>query len=896
MATAEEILAAAFASEAIVVDLANRTLTIPSTLTHIGVESDDDVFKVPFMLPRYYGDIDFAEFDININYLNAHGQGDVYDVTDAAIGEDTIEFSWLVGRYAAAYAGVVTFSVCLKKYNSEDASIVDQEFNTEPAILTVKKGLETDEAVVEAHADVIAKLCDYINNMNVRITRLEEFVGFGENYGNSKIEFIDGVLIISPGGPSMEDDTNQDGSGSTTPSDPVNPPSGSEDEEEVAYALFGKFVMDETVELPSETMSFVNVNMKTGENYGISMTKITVSNNGIEYVISGSKKKVAGSDGIWLEDGYRYIDFGDGVTVDEAFYNWFNAYSGVYEEPDLPDTYSLFISGGYGVSVYTNGNDSKAMSVTGDLIECRGLYKFKFTSDNVDFYFRSGYYNEPGQIISIEPDADGWYAITQVTTVVVTAGGENSRRVYNYLTNCTTNNTAKSVMLDAPYTAQISPNDGCYIDSVTITMNGINVTNDVYANGTIDIPAVTGDISISISAVAFVGNKYKIDVLSPGASFVYINLDDATPISIAQGQTEIHGVAKIKFAGANISSCSFTAGSQSWADGNPLVLTPNEDGWYTLYQDCSVAVTIRSNVTPDANILYGRWTFNEEVALPEKLVTVKGAEIYTGDGYGTEITMITAQAGVGLIYSNEDTQTQAYAISADGEWNEVSYRSVDFGNLGEVVDDEFYSWFTANAVAGGLEYVSVTKDLTNMVITNSDSSAAVGYPYTAMVTADVTVVYPEDVSVELMVKVVMDGVDVTSEVYSMGVISIPKVTGAITITAIAAIRYYLKDWWTLNKVVDVTSGITISNDGKFNALTGYDYTEHVVGINLWSTDMIYWMGPDGTRKVVGSVDGTEGTFSSSKYQFLYFGTDGYEVDAYTYNWFLENAVKGEPGG
>lgn len=890
MATAEEILAAAFESEAITVDWGSRTLIVPSTLVHLGVESDDDVLIVPFIMPRYYGSLDLAGFEININYTNANGDDDVYDdPEDIFVDEEEISFKWRVGRFATMSSGPVEFSLCLKKYNTEDSSIVDKELNTQPVDIIVLKGKETIKAVVQKHPEIIAKLCDYINGLNVRITRLEKFIGLGENYGDSKIEFIDGVIIISPGGPSIgggegsEDsgDSSEGGSGGGT-NDP---------EEVISYNLFGKWVFNENIYMPDTAVSLTNTGMKTGSNFGISVTKLTASSTGIVYVMSGSKKTVAGSDGVWLEGGYRYIDFGaDGVKVDELLHNWFVTNAVEYVDEEIGETYRLYITGGYGVSIYTNGSEDTPLHVTADTVECRGIYKFKFASDNVDCYFKSGAVtDEGGEVISLEIDSDGWHILTQNTTVVVTAGGENSRRVNNYLTNATTSNLAKSVMLDAPYKAHISPNSGCYIDTVVITMNGVDVTSEVYANGDINIPAVTGDISISVVAVAFIGNKYQLEVLSPVASFVYINLDEATPVAINVGDTVLNGVAKIKFAGANISGAAFFV----WSDGASVSidLKADENGWYTLTRDICVSLEGRSNVDPDANILYGKWTFNEQIELPEEQVTLMGGQIFSGSGYGETISAIAAQAGTGVVFGNAENDSSIRVVDGEGLWIDQRYRSVDLGNAGEVMDDAFYRWFITNATEGGQEFVTVTSNLTNCTLSNSDKFAIKGKTYGAILQA------PTDGKEYKLgsVKIVMNGVNVTATSYSAGIISISEVTGNIEITANYDIVYKLSGKWLMNETLDCTSGATLNDDG-FTAMTGTDYSTRIEGIVFWMTGGHYWLyngdNADPTRIQVADATTTPYIkFSDSRWRYLDFGTDGVAVDSNVYNWFLENGKK-----
>lgn len=69
------------------------------------------------------------------------------------------------------------------------------------------------------------------------------------------------------------------------------------------------------------------------------------------------------------------------------------------------------------------------------------------------------------------------------------------------LVNVISNNAATSVNENASYTATLTADEGYEISKVTVTMGGVDVTADVYADGVISIPAVTGNVEIIASAV-----------------------------------------------------------------------------------------------------------------------------------------------------------------------------------------------------------------------------------------------------------------------------------------------------------------------------------------------------------------------------------------------------------
>ena len=168
MATAEELLrgtSEGTVDKTLYVDFDTRTIVIPPSIHQLGVESDDDVKKLTFRVPRHYYDCDLSTFKIFINYMNAKKEGDVFEVVEnnLRVTEDTIEFDWIVGRNALAYKGIAIFNVCMKKGSmqpdpedgTQEIFVVDQELNTTVAKLPVLEGLETGEAVAVEHADIL---------------------------------------------------------------------------------------------------------------------------------------------------------------------------------------------------------------------------------------------------------------------------------------------------------------------------------------------------------------------------------------------------------------------------------------------------------------------------------------------------------------------------------------------------------------------------------------------------------------------------------------------------------------------------------------------------------------------------------------------------------------------
>lgn len=142
-----------------VIDNNLRTISIPAGISILGVEGDENVYRIYFRMPRMYGDFDLSQFGIRINFRNAQKEKDTYLVEDAFVAEDAISFTWLASRRATKYKGNTEFIVCLRMVDA--AGIVTKEFNTTLAKLPVLEGLEPDEIQGEEYVqDVVAQLLD----------------------------------------------------------------------------------------------------------------------------------------------------------------------------------------------------------------------------------------------------------------------------------------------------------------------------------------------------------------------------------------------------------------------------------------------------------------------------------------------------------------------------------------------------------------------------------------------------------------------------------------------------------------------------------------------------------------------------------------------------------------
>ena len=134
-----------------------RDIVVPDEYHIFGVESDENVTRIPFICPKIVGDnVDLTGYSLYINYINGAGLGGIYVVDDVVTSGDNITFSWLLSRNVTAKAGTVSYIICAKK-SGTDAKVTN-EWNTKIATGTVSSGIETYDTVVQQSSDVINKL------------------------------------------------------------------------------------------------------------------------------------------------------------------------------------------------------------------------------------------------------------------------------------------------------------------------------------------------------------------------------------------------------------------------------------------------------------------------------------------------------------------------------------------------------------------------------------------------------------------------------------------------------------------------------------------------------------------------------------------------------------------
>ena len=186
------------------------------------------------------------------------------------------------------------------------------------------------------------------------------------------------------------------------------------------------------------------------------------------------------------------------------------------------------------------------------------------------------------------------------------SGEITTHTITNNLTNCTTNNNNESVLSNSSYSAIITANNGYTNLSITVTMGEIDITSNVVRGNIINIPNVTGNISITARATQSSTEVVIDESLEILTSFNYINM--------TEGGYKILYVKLSKQPTSNV-VVNISSSSSNLSLSKSLLIFTNTN-WYTSQ---SVNV-ISSSDTNTINEMY-QLTLSSS-GLSDKIVTI----------------------------------------------------------------------------------------------------------------------------------------------------------------------------------------------------------------------------------------------------------------------------------
>ena len=378
---------------------------------------------------------------------------------------------------------------------------------------------------------------------------------------------------------------------------------------------------------------------------------------------------------------------------------------------------------------------------------------------------------------------------------------------YN-LTDVTSSNTAAETVKGSSFTTTLSVGTDFALKTVTVKMGGIDITSSAYSNGVINIANVTGNIVITATAKdAYVphwdiGDRTAVtDMYATATATKEL---DRKKYYYGAGRAGVVYYNRVTACSVNGNDVTFTGTEKNTGIGLP----------YHLEAGASYTFSAKAS----ANGRIGKVVLNADG-------TNAGDALYSTNSYTSPSITFTAPADptkwVMLI-------VECYTVNSSITYSDITLTKIQDGTDGSEEPTNTYS---------------IIRNLTNVTVNNSATSVTGGSSYSTSVSADAGCALDT-------VTVVMGGADITSTVYSDGVISIPNVTGNIIITATAIVEEYIPHW-DIGSRTAVTDLYATQSQSKALDRTKYYYG--VAGDGLF----------DHRQITACSINGNDVTFTAS---------------------------------
>lgn len=261
--------------------------------------------------------------------------------------------------------------------------------------------------------------------------------------------------------------------------------------------------------------------------------------------------------------------------------------------------------------------------------------------------------------------------ITNLETELASGGGgATTVAIINTLTNCTSNNSASSISVGSSYIATITANEGYDIDTITVLMDGVDVTANVLYGSTITIPNVTG--TLNITAMAFSQEESRLAH--------YWDLTSGSLVDTIDGETEV-----ILKGSASISQN--TGVKITFADGHLIIpfTSPNFKRMKIVFGE----INFLGNAYNNSNFIGGR---NASTSTSTKALRYSASEDLweTGSDVSTGIQGANVFANKELIITRGTSNNNIINIEfngntiVDGYTGGVGYNYIAIENFYEV--------------------------------------------------------------------------------------------------------------------------------------------------------------------------------------------------------------------
>lgn len=150
-------------------------------------------------------------------------------------------------------------------------------------------------------------------------------------------------------------------------------------------------------------------------------------------------------------------------------------------------------------------------STTGDTLtvnfttDATNITDILLSKDGGSTYISATSFTKSSAVFNISNWDNGTYDKCKLKCVYTESGGGTTDTYYTItysLNQATSNNTTKSIKKGSSYTTIVAANEGYNIKNISVVMGGTDISNTVIRGSNINIPNVTGNITITVTTEA----------------------------------------------------------------------------------------------------------------------------------------------------------------------------------------------------------------------------------------------------------------------------------------------------------------------------------------------------------------------------------------------------------
>ena len=247
---------------------------------------------------------------------------------------------------------------------------------------------------------------------------------------------------------------------------------------------------------------------------------------------------------------------------------------------------------------------------------------------------------------------EGGYAAYYDLTVEQVSEDTTYYTITNHLTNVTTSSSTAQVAQGTAYAATLTVPEGYSMGAVTVTMGGVDITADVYSDGAINIPAVTGDVVVTASAAVAGAVTYVKSITSDGNQYLDTGI---VPTEDLVAEVDFQAVAWT--AWASIFGCEKGL-LLSYQEQDSGVLFAQAFG-ANAYSDTTNPMTLTDRHTSVIDCAAESWTVNGQTA---------NSYFYLGtENLGNNMLVFARYDKNGALTGKSKTTLYSLKFSRDGE-------------------------------------------------------------------------------------------------------------------------------------------------------------------------------------------------------------------------------------